>query len=492
MKKLLVTVTSSLTFLFAPTEAQACGPGYYAPQFVTRTHPDWPVSTFAAGRLGVVRDSLRPAYLAFAYRTMMGIPTTPEEQQPLVTRWERMHGLLDAHTLEPELQRWQAARKRAVPKLPEASPQIVREKNYAQSPRIQSDALLRAADTATALAKTWKKHPALVEEWVRNQDTVFGPCAILPEPDPKLDEGVSAEHQARRRAERAYQDAASRFYCDDHPGALAAFQQIAESKDSPYRALAAYLVARTHVRQALLEKKGEYPFESKDDAVFLARLAEADRVIDGVLADPELRGVHAPARGLRSLVRYRLKRETWHCELMSNVLEPGTGSALAAELGDLDLLSREEHPCKELPAPAEALQTWLQTMQHTQYSANPEATRLEQYNTAVARWKKTGHLPWLVAALLKAAPDALELPELLAASAKVPPAAPAGVTLAYHAARLLHARARSRRARAAGLGARRADPGPPVLGQPAARGAARAGPHRRRGDAERPQHRRRL
>ncbi|ATB51270.1 hypothetical protein [Corallococcus macrosporus] len=447
MKKLLVTVTSSLAFLLAPTEAEACGPGYYAPQFVTRTHPDWPVSTFAAGRLGVVRDSLRPAYLVFAYRTMMGIPTTPEEQQPLVTRWERMHGALGAHTLEPELKRWQAARKQAAPQLPESSPELVREKNYAQSPRIQRDALLRAADTATALAKTWKKHLALVEEWVRNQDTVFGPCAILPEPAPTLDEGVSAEHQARRRAERAYQEAASRFYCDDHPGALAAFQRIAASKDSPYRALAAYLVARTHVRQALLERKDDFLFETKHDAVFLARLTEAEQVIDRVLADPELRGVHAPTRGLRSLVRYRLKQETWRCELMSHVLEPGTGSALAAELGDLDLLYRDS-PCKELSAPAEALQTWLQTMQHTQYSATPEATRLAQYNTAVARWKKTGHQPWLVAALLKAAPDAPGVPELLAASAKVPPAAPAGVTLAYHAARLLHARGEVEAARA--------------------------------------------
>lgn len=448
MKKLLVTVTSGLAFLFAPTEAQACGPGYYAPLVVTRGHPDWPVSTFAAGRLGVVRDSLRPAYLVYAYRTMMGIPTTPAEQQPLVTRWERMQeGLLD-HTLKPELQRWQAARKRAAPQLPEASPELTRENNYAQSPRIQRDALLRAADTASALAKTWKKHPALVEEWVRNQDTVFGPCAILPEPDPTLDEGVSAEHQARRRAERAYQEAASRFYCDDHPGALAAFQQIAASKDSPYRALAAYLVARTHVRQALLEKKGEFHFDSKHDAIFLGRLAEADRIIDSVLADPELRGVHAPARGLRSLVRYRLKPEAWHCELMSHVLEPGTGTALAEELGDLDLLARDGRTCKGLPAPAEALHTWLQAIQHTRYSQNPEAARRAHYDTAVARWKKTAHLPWLVAALFNAAPDAPGLPELLAASAKVPPASPAGVTLAYHAARLLHARGELEAARA--------------------------------------------
>ncbi|QDE93669.1 hypothetical protein BHS06_34380 [Myxococcus xanthus] len=449
MKKLLITVTSGLAFLLAPTEAQACGLEYYGPVLVTNGHPDWPVSTFAAGRLGVVNGSLRTAYLAFAYRTMMGIPTTPEEQRPLVRRWELMHQALPKHTLEPELQRWQAARKQAAPQLPEASPEIAPQVNYAERLRVQSDAILRAADTATALARTWRKHPALVEEWVRNQDTVFGPCAILPEPDPRLDEGVSAQHQARRRDERAYQEAASRFYCHDYPGALAAFQQIAESNDSPYRALAAYLVARTHVRQALMEKKGDDPFDSKDDAVFLSRLAEADRVIDGVLASPELRDVHGPARGLRSLVRFRLKPGAWYCELLSHVLQAGTGSGLAEELGDLDLLSQTKDACQgQLPAPAEELHAWLHATKDDPYSRNPEAPRRAQYDTALARWKKTARVPWLLTALLKATPDAPELPALLAASAKVAPASPAGVTLAYHAARLLHARGEVEAARA--------------------------------------------
>ncbi|QQR44360.1 hypothetical protein JKA73_36240 [Myxococcus xanthus] len=449
MKKLLITVTSGLAFLLTPTEARACAYDSAGPVFVTSSHPDWPLSTFAAGRLGVVHGSMRTAYLAFAYRTMMGIPTTPEEQQPLVTRWELMHQALPEHlSLTPGFQRWLAARKQVAPQLPEASPEHSRQVKYAQVPRIQGDAFQRAANTATDLAQTWKKHPALVEEWVRNQDTVFGPCASLPEPDPRLDEGVSAQHQARRRDERAYQEAASRFYCNDYPGALSSFQKLAASQESPYRALAAYLVARTHVRQALMEKKGEYYFESREDAVFLSRLSEADRVLDGVLASPELRSVHAPARGLRSLVRYRLRPKTWHCELLSHVLEPGTGTALASELGDLDLMLREASTCEGLPAPAEALQAWLHAMKDTPYSAAPDAERRAQYDGALARWKKTAHIPWLVAALSKATPDAPGVPELLAASAKVAPTSPAGLMVAYHAARLLHGRGEVEAARA--------------------------------------------
>ncbi|WP_426755833.1 hypothetical protein [Myxococcus sp. Y35] len=439
MKKLLVAVTSGLALLLHPTEARACGPGYSEAVLLNEARPDFPINAFAAGRLGVVLPSYRTMYRVYAYRTMMGIPTTPEEQRHLLTRWENTHRAPYPGTATPALQQWLATRKRVAPQLPEAEPQVTSEVDFAQRTRIHGDAFLRASKTAEALAREWRQHPALVEEWVNNQDAVFGPCAILPEADPRLDEGVSPQQQARRRAERAYQDAASRFYCDDYPGALAAFQDIAASKASPYRVLAAYLVARTHVRQALMEREGSTRYEPKTDAAFLARLAEADRVLDGVLASPELKDVHAPARGLRSIVRYRLRPEAWRCELLSRVLEPGTGSALAAELGDLDMLPAK--PCEGLPAPAEALNAWLEALDHVPPADRaPTDAQRAQYEQAVARWKKTAHVPWLVAALMLASPEFPGLPALLAASAKVPPEAPAGVTLAYYAARLLHSR----------------------------------------------------
>ncbi|WNZ62026.1 hypothetical protein QEG98_40445 [Myxococcus sp. MxC21-1] len=130
------------------------------------------------------------------------------------------------------------------------------------------------------------------------------------------------------------------------------------------------------------------------------------------------------------------------------MLEPGTGTALASELGDLDLMLREASTCEGLPAPAEALQAWLHAMKDTPYSAAPDAERRAQYDGALARWKKTAHMPWLVAALAKATPDAPGVPELLAASAKVAPTSPAGLTVAYHAARLLHGRGEIEAARA--------------------------------------------
>ncbi|WP_228558255.1 hypothetical protein [Myxococcus sp. AB056] len=494
MKKLLITVTGGLAFLLAPTEARACAYDSAGPVFVTSSHPDWPLSTFAAGRLGVVHGSMRSAYLAFAYRTMMGIPTTPEEQQPLVTRWELMHQALPEHlSLTPGFQRWLAVRKQVAPQLPEASPEHSRQVQYAQVPRIQGDAFQRAANTATDLAQAWKKHPALVEEWMRNQDIVFGPCAILPEPDPRLDEGVSAQQQARRRDERAYQEAASRFYCDDYPGALSSFQKLAASQESPYRALAAYLVARTHVRQALMEKKGEYHFESREDAVFLSRLSEADQVIDGVLASPELRSVHAPARGLRSLVRYRLRPKTWHCELLSHVLEPGTGTALASGAGrPRPDVAGSEHlrgpPRARRGAPGVAPRHEGLALQRGARCGAPRAIRrspgpLEEdgAHTVARRRAEQGD-----AGRSRRAGAARRLREGRALVSRRPDGGvPCRAALAWP-------RRGGGGAGAARDGARRADPGPSLHGQPAARGAARGGQRPGRGHAGSRQHHRRL
>ncbi|AKQ70399.1 hypothetical protein A176_007311 [Myxococcus hansupus] len=444
MKKLLVACTSGLSLLLHPTEARACGPSSYQTELFNTARPDFPIEPFAAGRLGIVLGWDNPMYAIHAYRTMKGIPTTPEEQRHLVTRWQSAHTVLHSSTVTPELQRWLATRRRIVPQAPENEPLMTSEADYAERIRIHDDALRRASNTADALAKAWKKHPALMAEWLSNQDAVFGVCTILPELDPRLDEGVSPEQQARRRAERAYQEASSRFYCDDYPGAMAAFQAIADSKESPHRVLAAYLVARTHVRQALMENPATFRYEpQKPTGVFLSRLTEADKVIAGILASPALAEVHGPARGLRSIVRYRLQPESWACELLSHVLEPGTGSALASELGDLNLLwkIRFDMTCEGLPAPAAELHAWLQSMGSAPLKVeNRDHYQRAQHDLARTHWKKARHVTWLLAALKTAVPESPGLPALLEAAAKVPPESPAGVSIAYYSAQVLHAR----------------------------------------------------
>ncbi|QSQ21796.1 hypothetical protein JY651_42710 [Pyxidicoccus parkwayensis] len=441
MKTLLPAVIG-VALLVPPSSAEACGVFEESPIQVHTTHPDRPFDTFAAGHLGVLREWYRHMYLAYAYRTMMGVPTTADEQQHLVAMWSVRQGDKPLVAESDAMKHWLDARAQVAPAPPAAMPRAVEEQDYASYARIQSDAFLKAADTARALAREWKEHPALVEEWVRNQDTVFGPCAGLPPLDAKLDEGLKPAQKARRQAEHDYQAAAASFYCGDYDSAASAFQDISQSKDSPYQALGAYLVARSRVRQALFSRK-ETSFLSEPSTApeFLGRLAEADKLLDGVLANPKWAQVHGPARRLRSLVRSRIQPDTWGCELLSRVLQPGTGSSLGAELADLDLLGWRAERCTNLPAPAAELAEWLVT---TREQASPEYIDEEAarkaYGVAVARWKKTAHVPWLVTALLKARVDSPGLDALLADAAKVAPTSPAGVTVAYRSAHLLRER----------------------------------------------------
>ncbi|MFP2912428.1 hypothetical protein ACLESD_46895, partial [Pyxidicoccus sp. 3LFB2] len=405
--KPLIPAALGLVLLVSPSSSEACASGEGERIHVHTTHPDRPFESFAAGRLGVLGEEYRPMYLAYAFRSMMGVPTTADEQRDVVDIWRRRQGDAPQAGEAEALKHWLDTRTQVAPSLPATAPLAVGEQDYVQYARIQRDAFLKASDTARTLAREWKAHPALVEEWVRNQDTVFGPCGTVTSLDAKLDEGLKPAQQARRKAEHAYQEAAAFFYCGAYDEAAGAFQGISRSADSPYQALGAYLVARSRVRQALFgRKESSFLHEPSRDPEFLARLSEADQVLEQVLATKKWAQVHASARRLQSLVRVRLRPDTWACELLSRVLQPGTGSALGAELGDLDLVGWHLEQCKGLPPAAAELSEWLTAMKKDWKAGQTEEdARRETYDLAVARWKKTARVPWLVTALQKARPD---------------------------------------------------------------------------------------
>lgn len=85
-------------------------------------------------------------------------------------------------------------------------------------------------------------------------------------------------------------------------------------------------------------------------------------------------------------------------------------------------------PVKTLKPKVGDMTDWILTFQQ----ASPESLR-----HAIERWRQTKSVPWLAAALTKAAADTPELAELLSAAAQVPPKSPAYATAAFHRARLL-------------------------------------------------------
>ncbi|MFP2899037.1 hypothetical protein [Corallococcus sp. 4LFB] len=309
-----------LAVLLPPVIADACGPEFEPePRFQVSDNPDRPFDSFAAGRLGVIPRTYDAPYLAYAWRTMMGIPTTAAEQKHLVAGWEdaeRRYGY--GSDAEWASQQWGAVRKEVAPSLEPRPLVFLGDQGYSSYSRIHGDAFLHAASTARTLAREWKQRPALLNEWVGNQDSVFSEGCSPSEPEPGFVETLTPREQARRQAERDYQAAAMLLYCGNFDAAAQAFQAISGSAESPYRVLAAYLVARTRLRQALFglpDGEGEPP--NVDAATALARFTRAEEAIQKVLADPKLREVHGPARRLLSVVRWRFSPGTWRCELFA-------------------------------------------------------------------------------------------------------------------------------------------------------------------------------
>ncbi|WP_342377374.1 hypothetical protein NVS55_38770 [Myxococcus stipitatus] len=324
-----------LGLLLGSARAWACGPQgpSFAPSiYVHTTHPDRPLDLFVAGHLGVLQGTFKPMYLAYAWRVMTAVPTTSEEQRHVVESWSIALGDVPTGAeAEKQAARWLAARAEVLPSLPvSAPPRVTVTEDYHQLPYIHGDAFLRAEKTLRALALEWKQHPALVEEWARNQDTVFGSDGPV---DALAEVGLPPAVEAHRRAEHAYQRAASDFYGKRFAEAVTGFQRISQEPGSPYRALAAYLVARVHVRQALLERPESWRSAPVSTPEFSARLIEAEQVMARVLANPALREVHPATVRLRNLVRAQLQPDTFHCELMGPLRVDGARDSARDGLG---------------------------------------------------------------------------------------------------------------------------------------------------------------
>jgi hypothetical protein len=88
---------------------------------------------------------------------------------------------------------------------------------------------------------------------------------------------------------------------------------------------------------------------------------------------------------------------------------------------------------------ADEMTDWILTVQFGGQTATTHA---------IEQWQKRTTAPWLVAAMMKAAPGDRAVPTLLAAAAQVPADAPAAPSLTYHTARLLIATGRASDARA--------------------------------------------
>ena len=447
------------TLLGLAGTAFPCGPFFPEAVFTFSRHPDLPLEHYLRGQLGIVLPSYSRSHLYLSYRYLAGKPFTPEQLAALEGVWIRRTpaAASGGPQTAPKPPNWMKLWVEARRKIPGPNPKPPRPVNLHnplgayRSERIGttyigyynclSDAFRTAVHTLEERVGRFGAESSAVNSWVQAQDRVFANCSGGGNGSEKqqfLPPDASAEDSPLIRADRAYQMGAANFYAGNFEGARKIFAQIAHDPDSPWSWVAPLLVARSLIRQATV-----YTEPGKPD---LDLLAQAETQLRKVLADSRLRRTHPSARRLLGYVQLRLRPNQRICQLREALLEATSPVSLRQDLTDYLVLlnkwpagngSQNRMPLAELRAEDE-LADWILTFQRQTPSARDHAMN---------KWRETGSLPWLVAAISKEQAGDANLAALLEAAEKIPQNSPAFPTIAFHRARLLAASGKGGQAR---------------------------------------------
>jgi len=462
--------------------ARACGPDFGADVFIRPLRPD-DAARYLSGKLGVLQPSYPRSDLIYAYRYLVGGTVSTEEKLAYAPT-------IDWLETDREYQRESAEQSNAPEAVATVTPEgrwLQARAGYPSAPRdvavdrqfsVKSgnfqyqetysncypDAFRVATETLAARSTTWGPASEWTLDWVKGQDAVFANCGkgvTIPVAPP-----VGAP--ALLQSDRAYQVAAALFYAEDYSKAQAAFEQIAQDRSSPWQPWGKYLATRSLIREAFnAPDAGGWKDQQTFDSLLLRK---AQQEIQSALADPAQGPASATiAQALQDeleFVEMRTEPEMRAAQLgaaltgpkpdpkfaqhlidltwLMNARAEGTGIRSAPAIGSFTILrpynQESEKTLDQLDAAFQAqrgfrdavpLVDWLFTFQSGSRAAKAHALQ---------RWKKTRDIPWLVNAISHADGDEPEAAALLAESAKVELSSPAGVTVAYHRARLLQAR----------------------------------------------------
>ena len=411
------------------TELQfACMNVDFAPSFVRTMMPDHPIRSFVDGQLGVIEPTYRHNYLFWAYRQLQGIGFTEEQQDELVPKPATVGS-------SPRGERTKSAAERWMEALADVGRQPTVPRGFAYGGtmrRVSGDqwqfylncpdaAFITATRTLEARAQEFGAKSPEVQEWLDAQETVFGNCregAAIPKP-------AAAHLPVLIKADRNYQIAAAHFYAGNFDEAARRFEAIAEDASSPWSRWGRYLAARCFLRKGTLGADfGEV------DAV---TLREAAARFAAVIEDPKLSHLHESARGLLGYAQLRLEPSRTMKALSTELLTEDV-SGLGDRWQDYDWLLDRGHGADI----DDDMTDWLRTFR----SRGPPS--LEH---ALARWRETKSLPWLIALLAKIDADHEAVAEVLNGVA-VPEASQGYLMATYHRLRLDAARGEKETVRA--------------------------------------------
>ncbi len=414
-KVLIFSVLAALAFL--PQLGETCGPFFNPAVFVRPHGPDEPLSDFARGKIGVVLPQWYTAYRVVAYRYLESKPLSALEQQSLLENYDVGGRVEPPNWVGKAAEDWVSARSEYNQ---EPAPIGLTDKptrdGFSSYPNCLAPAFITAVATLKDRAQRFGPASPELQEWIRGQDAVFSNCSRSANAPPEL----PATANPLLRADRAYQIAAAHFYAGPaeegyeigkgYDVVVEEFQAIAADQSSPWHTLAPYLAARALIRQASVAAGENQAY----NPVFLAK---AEVQLEAILKDPAQQSMHDAALSLIGLVRYYLHPQEREAELGKALAEGGTGAHFAQDLIDFTWLTNRS------PQRAhDDLSDWL-------VGGGPN-------KDAIAEWRTTRSIPWLVAALWELKPRDAAYNEVMEAAGKVPPASDAYITVAYYRARL--------------------------------------------------------
>jgi hypothetical protein len=423
----LISLLAVLSVLIQSLPVFGCAFGIET-LFSYSNHPDFPLRKYAAGQLGIIRPTYARSYLVVAYRCLTGRPLTPEEQNSLVSLWNyRMTTVYD-DDCPAGADQWLQARK-AVPGATRidriaTARAVISDEPWQTYCNCQSSAFKAAASRLKDYVTRYGADSQVVKDWLQAQDAVFSNCgrddysdkpipANIPAPLPD-----SATHEARQ--DRAYQMASAQFYSQQFDAAQKSFEAISQDAASPYRTMSGYLAVRAMIRQATLAKE-----------LNKALLWRASERIQQLLGDPSYVSLKSDLSDLDSFIAARIAPEKHQGELAAQLAQNITASNMREYTKTLDLILGDDgiepvvSTYEKLPESVKEpdLTDWVMTMQ-THGKASDEH--------AIAMWKQTQSLPWLVAAISRVKAGSPDAQSILAAAGKVPLSSPARWMLFYY------------------------------------------------------------
>jgi hypothetical protein len=364
-------------------------------------------------------------------------PFDVDEQKALVALWRERLTLGPSDSSQDDLiKQWIDARKKVPTAGAEPSIDVFRqmsEQGYEQYVNCTGDGFRTAILTLDQRIAKFGANSKTVEEWLGAQDQVFSNCSYKPpgfqsgKENPSVVETIPVSLQSGAgslaRADREYQIAAAYFYAAKFDEAGKRFQAIAQDPASPWRQIAALLVARSLIRKTTLS--------SQEDKYDKSELGRAEKQLKQILGDAKLREMQPSAQRLVDFIELRIHPYETERSLASRLVQEHVGQNLKQNLWDyttlLDKLGPDYPELRDLQQGGD-LSDWLVTFQDSSQTA---------LDHSLEKWTQTHSLPWLVASLSKVKAGQSAVPQLLLAAEKVPPSSPAYATVAFHRLRLL-------------------------------------------------------